>query len=294
MLNFYEQVRNNPEQFQQFCCKEILFLNLECPPEFAKGENWGTHNVLLHVLSGVKRISTREQLFELEPGATLFIKKGGLVVQRLQPGPICLLLFFVPDEFLKKFIRENANANPAAVNNPLTSDRLLPVYTSPVMSAFYQSVFSYFSTNTKPQENLLELKFKELLLNIIAEEKNRELTNFLYKLTFSNSDELQTVMEENCYYNLQLLEYASLCHRSLSSFKRDFINTFKTPPGRWLLEKRLERAAHLLSHSDKAILDVVTESGFNDVSNFNRAFKLRFGFSPLQYRKKQAQRVVAV
>jgi AraC-like DNA-binding protein len=289
MLNFYEQVRDHPELFQQFCCKEILFLNLECPPEFGRGENWGTHNTLLHVLSGIKKISTREQSFELEPGSTLFVKKGGLIVQRLQPGPICLLLFFVPDDFLKKFIRENTSANPASLNYALSSDRLLPVFTNPVMSAFYQSVVSYFSNDTKPPENLLELKFKELLLNIITEENNRELTNYLYNLAFSTSDELQTVMENNCYYNLQLQDYARLCHRSLSSFKRDFLNTFRIPPGRWLIEKRLERAARLLLISQKTILEVVSESGFNDVSNFNRAFKLKYGSSPLQYRKHHSQ-----
>ena len=58
----------------------------------------------------------------------------------------------------------------------------------------------------------------------------------------------------------------------------DFLNNFKIPPGRWLLEKRLARAAHLLSHSETAILDVVFESGFNDVSNFNRAFKMSIFF----------------
>ena len=162
------------------------------------------------------------------------------------------------------------------------------------MSAFYQSVVSYFSTDTKPPENLLELKFKELLLNIIAEENNRDLTNYLIQLAYSTSDELQTVMEDNCYYNLQLNDYARLCHRSLSSFKRDFISAFNIAPGRWLMEKRLGRSAHLLSTSNKSIVDVVVESGFNDVSNFNRAFKARFSTSPLQYRKQQVRMAVAV
>src|SRR5215471_3337082 len=282
MLNFYDQVKNHPEQFQQFCCKDILFLNLECPPEFARGENWGTHNVLAHVLSGVKKISTREQTFELTSGSTLFIKKGGVIVQRVNPDHLCLLLFFVPDDFLKRFIRENSNAIAASKNAALTIDRLLPVYTNPVMSAFYQSVVSYFSTDTKPPENLLELKFKELLLNIVTEQRNSNLTNYLYQLAHSTSDELQTVMEDNCYYNLQLSDYARLCHRSLSSFKRDFISAFNLAPGRWLMEKRLERSAHLLSTTNKSIVEVVAESGFNDVSNFNRAFKTKFSTSPLQ------------
>jgi AraC-like DNA-binding protein len=288
MTNFYDYVRSHPEQLRQFCCKEILFLNLDCPPDFVKGENWNTHNILMHVLTGCKKISSREQSCCLDVGSTIFVKKGGVTVERISPEPFCVLMFFVPDDYLKSFILENANLILAESDSTLSSDRLIPVSTGPVMSAFYESILSYFSSDTRPPENLVELKFKELLINIITNEENRELTNYLYKLALSNSDDLQAIMESNCCFNMQLHEYASLCHRSLSSFKRDFLNTFKNAPGRWLLEKRLERAAHLLSHSDKAILDVVIESGFNDVSNFNRAFKLRFGFSPLQYRKQHS------
>jgi len=165
---------------------------------------------------------------------------------------------------------------------------LLPVHSTPVMSAFYQSILSYFSTDIRPAENLLELKFKELLLNIITDEKNRELTNYLYRLAQTNHDDLQWIMESNCFYNMQLNEYARLCHRSLSSYKRDFLNTFGVPPGRWLLEKRLKRAAQLLSHSDKSITEVVCDSGFTNVSHFNRAFKKQHGLSPVQYRKQNS------
>jgi AraC-like DNA-binding protein len=88
---------------------------------------------------------------------------------------------------------------------------------------------------------------------------------------------------------MQLHEYARLCHRSLSSYKRDFYNTFRISPGRWLLEKRLTRATHLLSHSDKPIHDVMCESGFNNIAHFDRAFKKQFGLPPLQYRKQHSQ-----
>jgi AraC-like DNA-binding protein len=45
------------------------------------------------------------------------------------------------------------------------------------------------------------------------------------------------IMEVNFRFNLSLDEYARLCHRSLSSFKRHFQTAFHETPGKWLLRK---------------------------------------------------------
>jgi len=287
MTNFYDLVKSHPDQFLQFCCREILFLKLECPPEFVKAENWNDYNIFVHVLTGKERLSSREKSWMLQEGSTVFVKKGGFTVEKLGHDPACMLMFFVPDDYLKSFIREHVGLGlPQHVAS--SNDRLLPVDTTPVMTAFYQSTLSYFATNIQLRENLLELKFKELLLNTISNEKNNELTHYLCRLAQTAYDDLQTIMENNCYYNMQLHEYARLCHRSLSSYKRDFYNAFGVAPGRWLLEKRLARAADLLSHTDFPITDVVCESGFNNIAHFNRAFKKQYGLAPLQYRKQNS------
>jgi AraC family transcriptional regulator, exoenzyme S synthesis regulatory protein ExsA len=288
MTNFYDYVRSHPEQLRQFCCKEILFLMLDCPPEFIKGENWNDHNIFLHVLTGRKRMSSRDKSWTLDKGSTIFVKKGGVTVERLSVEPFCILMFFVPDDYLRGFIRESAASISPLNLSPLSSDRLLPVFHTPVMSAFYDSILSYFSSGTRPTEDLLELKFRELLLNVVCNEKNSELTHYLFKLAERSYDELEYIMENNCYYNMQLHEYARLCHRSLSSFKRDFFDHFGVSPGRWLLEKRLKRAAYLLSHTDYPITDTAHEGGFTNITHFNKAFKKHFGLSPLQFRKKNS------
>jgi AraC-like DNA-binding protein len=285
MTNFYDYVRSHPEQLRQFCCREILFLRLDCPPDFVKGENWNEYNIFMHVLTGGKRMSSREKSWVLNGGSTVFVKKGGITVERISPEPVCVLMFFVPDDYLRSFIREQVSQNSFVRSYDNQTDRLLPVHSTPVMSAFYQSILSYFSTNTRPPENLLELKFRELLFNIITNEKNRDLTGYLYTLTQTSADDLKNIMDSNCLYNMQLHEYARLCHRSLSSYKRDFHNTFGMPPGRWLLEKRLAHASHLLLHSDKSIGDIIGESGFKNITHFDTAFKKQYALSPLQYRK---------
>jgi transcriptional regulator GlxA family with amidase domain len=52
---------------------------------------------------------------------------------------------------------------------------------------------------------------------------------------------------------------------------------------------RINRACDLLTQTDKPVTDVCFETGFNNISNFNRQFRKLCGLSPSEYRR-QAKR----
>jgi transcriptional regulator GlxA family with amidase domain len=92
-------------------------------------------------------------------------------------------------------------------------------------------------------------------------------------------------MEANCCHNLSLEAFAKLCHRSLSTFKREFRLHYGIAPGRWLLERRLDCSAHLLTTTNMSVTDIVFECGFEQPSHFSRAFKAKYALSPSEYRE---------
>ena len=87
------------------------------------------------------------------------------------------------------------------------------------------------------------------------------------------------------FYALNIEAYARMTNRSVSSFKRDFQSIYQTTPGRWLIEKKLERARRLLLETDMPVSDLAFESGFENTAHFNRIFKQKSGMTPLHYRK---------
>ena len=155
MQSYYDFVSTHPEGFIQFSCKGILFLKMECPPDFIKGEDWSIHNCILHVLSGKKRLSSREYNFELQKGDTIFLKKGAITIERLGAELFCALMFYVPDQYIRSFMKEQAVGLHNQKISSLADDRAFPIRNTPVLSAFYDSVIPYFSTPQKPAENLL-------------------------------------------------------------------------------------------------------------------------------------------
>jgi AraC-like DNA-binding protein len=53
----------------------------------------------------------------------------------------------------------------------------------------------------------------------------------------------------------------------------------------YLNDLRIDHAKHLLETTDKQIIRISLDSGFNDLSHFNRTFKKIVGSSPSEYRK---------
>ena len=52
----------------------------------------------------------------------------------------------------------------------------------------------------------------------------------------------------------------------------------------YVVDRRLQMAARAIVETDERISQIAYSVGFGDVSNFNHAFKQRFGMSPRQYR----------
>lgn len=98
--------------------------------------------------------------------------------------------------------------------------------------------------------------------------------------------DLESIMSESFLYNLKVEEFAKLCGRSLSAFKRDFRNVFSTTPSRWIKAKRLEHARMLLLESDLNINQISYDCGFINSSHFIKSFKEKYRLPPLQYRAK--------
>ena len=68
-------------------------------------------------------------------------------------------------------------------------------------------------------------------------------------------------------------------------FLRTFERLTGVTPHQYVLRARLRKAAMRLGGGSGRITDVAFDSGFGDVSNFNRAFRGEFGVSPRAFRR---------
>jgi AraC-like DNA-binding protein len=70
-------------------------------------------------------------------------------------------------------------------------------------------------------------------------------------------------------------------------FLRTFDRLVGVTPHQYVLRARLRDVALRLVRDSGSVLEIALDSGFGDVSNFNRAFRGEFGVSPTAYRKRR-------
>jgi AraC-like DNA-binding protein len=77
---------------------------------------------------------------------------------------------------------------------------------------------------------------------------------------------------------------AQAARLSPAHFSREFRQAFGEPPHRYLLTRRLERAAALLRHTDRQVTHICFLVGLTSVGSFTTSFSRMYGMSPTAYR----------
>jgi AraC family transcriptional regulator, exoenzyme S synthesis regulatory protein ExsA len=282
MFNLLEFVSGNLI-FKQFKVNDLLFLEYECVANESAVKVWSKHNYFLYVVRGKKMWQSSRAKYCVQEGEAIFVKKGANIIHQFFEKGFCSLMIFVPDDFISSVIKENAAPiQKCPIEN---TDSVIYLHIDEVLSAYFSSVLSYFAKEKQPPGNLLEIKFKELILNLLLSPDNKPLCSFFKSLCDKSKTSIREIMESNFIYNLKLEEFAYLSGRSLTSFKKDFINAFNCTPGKWLLKRRLEHAKYLLEVTDNNINELVFETGFENASHFIKVFKRAYGLTPLQFNK---------
>jgi transcriptional regulator GlxA family with amidase domain len=74
---------------------------------------------------------------------------------------------------------------------------------------------------------------------------------------------------------------------SQAHFARSFKDAFGVPPHRYLLTRRIERAKALLRDTDRPILNIALETGWQSLGTFGRVFKDITNESPSKLRARE-------
>ena len=136
------------------------------------------------------------------------------------------------------------------------------------------------------------------LLTILYELSNDENSRILCSSTFNKQDDTSesrriqkviTYLNNNYHKEIRLLDVAKYVNMSEVSFSR----FMKKRTGKnyidYLNDLRLGIASRILIDSSKTIAEISFECGYNNLSNFNRIFKKRKGFTPKEFRENYSK-----
>jgi AraC-like DNA-binding protein len=130
---------------------------------------------------------------------------------------------------------------------------------------------------------LRKVKLEELFLYLAVQYPGH--IQQIGQMSYGANDDLlvRQAVTSHIDNNITVEELAFLCNMSLSTFKRRFARIYGNSPNRWLLEKRMERAAKMLRQDDRKASEIYYELGYENLSSFIQSFKQFYGITPKQY-----------
>jgi AraC-like DNA-binding protein/quercetin dioxygenase-like cupin family protein len=133
------------------------------------------------------------------------------------------------------------------------------------------------------------------ILNTLARTDEYELLNveqFSLEVSSQYFDRMQEVYQyvgQHFQEEISLQEISDRVNMTTPAFCRFFKKVTDKTFTQFVNEMRIEEARRLLLDKHRSIAEVSYESGFNNLSHFNKHFKRLNGLSPSEYRKQNVQ-----
>lgn len=289
MINIYDFICSNSSHFAQlkFGNDEKIFIDYLCPITEEKARVWSHKNCLMYIDKGAKGYSSIDYYHKSDEQQVLFIRKGGYILNQYFEKPYRALIFMFDDLAVKELLLEY----PDLLKQKVGSEKYFiskPTVLQLESSSFIQSIFitslEYLKHPSVESKISLEIKFKELIVNLLREKDSNEFYSYLSWLHNDEKVSFIKLMYENRHFSFSSEELAKIACMSLSTFKRIFKKHFGISPGKWLRIQRIEKAKDLLKNTNKSISEIAFDLGYGDTASFSKAFKLTTKINPTDFR----------
>jgi AraC-like DNA-binding protein len=241
-------------------------------------------HLLLMLLEGEFTYYYGDETFELHPGEMILFQKNTQIRYKRvgnhqNADRIDCLMFAIKDDLLREFL--------SAQQGGIEKDR--EDYANGVcrmddhLIAAVRSLRPFFGFSSDINPGLIRLKVMEILYDVMS--SSMTMFRRILQLRQPVKTDIHRVVEQNYTSPITLEELAYLSGRSLSSFKRDFQGIYNETPAKWIRERRLDRACHMLKETSMTVADVCYAVGYENPNHFSRLFKNRYGYAPSEARE---------
>lgn len=220
---------------------------------------------------------------ELRPGQVLFLPAGiGHCQGRFCRENFQGVLISEPEENIRSALKSLCPGLPSAMPAFLHGCRVVHA------ALWNQSMFQVLEQLPEClQGEYCRLKMLELLYLLHAGIHSRQPAEDDYYDPYQVQvvEKIHDYLAEHLEERLTIPRLAEAFNISGTMLKSCFRQMYGKPLHRYLLERRMERAAELLSGTDQPVIEIAALAGYSSTSQFGIMFKAYYQMTPAQYRK---------
>ena len=242
-------------------------------------------NLFSFLLEGEKTVYYAGTTVRIKPGQFLLLSAGNCLMSEkiaAEDGSYQSILIFFDNKLLADFFTRYSGVLQTQTSES-HEEPFLRFEQDMFLTNYVESLNQVLTTGQLLSPSMQRVKLEELLL-YLSENYPGQLQT-LHNKSREAGDELliRQAVTANMDQPVTVEELAFLCHTSLSTFKRRFAKLYGTSPTKWLLEKRMQKAAQLLKQEKYKASEIYYELGYENLSSFIQSFKQVYGVTPKQY-----------
>ncbi|WP_112180632.1 MULTISPECIES: AraC family transcriptional regulator [Paraliobacillus] len=254
--------------------------------------HWHHELEFIYVEEGKINLQVGTENHTLREGQAFYIPTGQLHgAFPIDKIPFKLHAIVFHFNLLRSFSYDRMESNYLEqLENPAISSavRLLPNESEGEILKIVNKLIDAY-VNRRPS---LELVIKGYLFLLFAEMFDKQVWKYNDQISFKDSNKitlLKTVlkyMNKNYNQKLTVLDLAAQVQMSEGHFSRFFKSLVRMTPMEYLNKIRISNACKLLQKTDKKMIEIAMDVGFNNQSYFIRLFKKQKGCTPIAYKRK--------
>jgi AraC-like DNA-binding protein len=238
----------------------------------------------IYFLEGRSAINSPYEQVSIESEESVLLKCGSYFADLLKYSNAVqyeiLVVHLYPD-ILRNIYKQEI---PSFVKHAEDKSFIHKIGTHDVVRKFVESLYVYFDNPGLVNDELLELKVKELVLLLVQTRNAASVVSLFTDLFTPRDISMKEVVNNHLFSDVSIEDLASLSNLSVSTFNRAFQTLFNDTPANYIKIKRLERAKDLLAMSSLTVSEIAFQTCFKEVAHFSRSFKAAYHCSPSAYR----------
>jgi AraC family transcriptional regulator, exoenzyme S synthesis regulatory protein ExsA len=263
----------------------LIFRHFQSDRPVFKGKSVLHMSAISLVITGTKSMTFADRTVQVNAEEFHFLSVGNCIVTMDLPERRLFesILIFFDDSLLAAFHAKYAEQIRALREKyPIGAQPYVAIKKDEFIRHYIAGLRLLCQAPGGIPEEMKALKFEELLVYLLRNYPQQLVAFPIRKGKSLDDHSIRIAVETNMTGNTSLEELAFLCNLSLSTFKRRFVQIYGQPPGRWLLQKRMELARELILQKGERPGEVYDKVGYENHSSFSQAFRQYFGKAPSQ------------
>ena len=240
----------------------------------------------LYIENGTGHTLLKSGNIKASPG-TVILSSCGLTVGKMiaeQPkGEMDTIIVHLNRQILEDVFEGEKPALWEEMQTPI-NQYVVQSAANELVGLYFDGISSLFHNKAAVSSTILKLKLKEIVLLLLQSDNAEPFRQIIKSLFSERTFSFKELVDAHILSAASIENLAQLTNCSLSTFKRRFKEVYDTSPGKYIMDKRLDKVAERLRVSDDTVSHIGYDLGFESPEHLSRIFKKKFGLSPTTYR----------